>query len=201
MASVFVVLLVLMGIVNVANFVTKDKAADDLLEILAEHGGKFPNQGPSGQGGGQGMGGLDPGQGGSQGMGGLDPEQGGMIPPDQGSSVPPEGGADPNSSYYALPDSDDDEIDYDDLYDFDYLDDLDGEPFEFSGRPGMSEETPYETRFFSVTLSDSGLAFDDQADRGELRKAEALYNRRGSRAQDAARCDRVLHGSRGDDER
>jgi len=113
MASVFIVLLVLMGIVNVANYVTRDRAADDLLEILAEHGGRFPGQGGMG---GQGMPG-GPGQ--------------GMLPPD-------------------------DEIDYDDLYDMDVIDDLDGDPFEFSGRPGMSEETPYETRFFTVTLNDAG---------------------------------------------
>ena len=101
MLAVFLVLFVLIGIANLVNYHLKDENADDLLELLAENGGRFPGQG--------GMGGqwmpADPGQGA--------PGQDGMMPPD-------------------------------------------GDPFDFNGRPGMSEETPYETRFFSVTLSDSG---------------------------------------------
>ncbi|MBR3211552.1 MAG: hypothetical protein IKF70_00450, partial [Firmicutes bacterium] len=57
MLAVFVVLFVLMGVANLANYHLKDRNADELLEILAENGGRFPHQGPGGGQGFPGMGG------------------------------------------------------------------------------------------------------------------------------------------------
>ena len=196
MLAVFIVLFVLMGIVNVANYVSKDRAADDLLEILAEHGGRFPGQNGQGQGawqGGQG-GMMPPGEDPNQGTitPGEDPNQGnGMLPPDAGTLPPglrPAEGAEPVDNQEAEPvdiqeaepgsgvfndadEADGDSTDADDSADDADMDDADGdlpsdelmddlyddaEPFDFGGRPGMSEETPFETRFFTVTLNESG---------------------------------------------
>ena len=89
--AVLLVLIVLMGTLNIANYVVKDRAADAMLEFLAENGGKFP--GPFGNED------MEPkdnhgGEGFHGGPGGLGPE--------------------------------------------------------------MTEETPYETRFFTVDLNEGG---------------------------------------------
>lgn len=44
MGSVILVLLVLMGVVNAANFLKTDQAAGELLQILADNGGDFPDR-------------------------------------------------------------------------------------------------------------------------------------------------------------
>ncbi|MBR3053934.1 MAG: HAMP domain-containing histidine kinase [Firmicutes bacterium] len=126
MLAVFVVLFVLMGVANLANYHLKDKNADELLEILAENGGRFPHQGP---GGGQGF----PGMGGE-----------------------PFDDAD-NDTDDAADDTDDADDAADDASgdaERDPFDDMGG--YDFGRRPGMSEETPFETRFFSVTLNSAG---------------------------------------------
>lgn len=45
MGSVLLVLVVLMGVINVTNYVKMDRGADQVLEVLAENGGTFPDLG------------------------------------------------------------------------------------------------------------------------------------------------------------
>ncbi|MBP3815353.1 MAG: HAMP domain-containing histidine kinase [Firmicutes bacterium] len=95
MIAVFVVLLLLMGIVNLANYIITDKSVDNLLDLLEENGGNFPMFGKHDGG-------------------------------------PP----------------------------MDHKDDMDD--FDGNMKPGMSKETPYETRYFSVTLDqDQNLVYMD----------------------------------------
>ena len=113
--AVALVLFILMGIVNVANFYNKDKAADEILSLLAENDGAFPMMG------------------------------GPWERKDDGPKGEPP-----------------------------------GNQFPF---PGMTQETPYETRFFTVFLGDDGLvktidtgkiAAISSSDAGEMvAKAEA----------------------------
>ena len=42
MASVFIVIVLLIGSINIANFTHTTKKADDLLSMLAENNGRFP---------------------------------------------------------------------------------------------------------------------------------------------------------------
>ncbi len=102
--AVALVLLLLMGIVNGVNFATKDKAASQMLEFLAENGGTFPGR--------------------------------------RGDGVTPDMGEWPDDQIM------DDYWDQGDLWD----DFIGGEPWK--KRPGMTEETPYETRFFTVDLKE-----------------------------------------------
>lgn len=95
MIAVFVVLLLLMGIVNLANYIITDKSVDNLLDLLEENGGNFPMFGKH-------------------------------------DGAPP----------------------------MDHKDDIDD--FDGNMKPGMSKETPYETRYFSVTLDqDQNLVYMD----------------------------------------
>lgn len=95
MIAVFVVLLLLMGIVNLANYIITDKSVDNLLDLLEENGGNFPMFGKH-------------------------------------DGAPP----------------------------MDHKDDMDD--FDGNMKPGMSKETPYETRYFSVTLDqDQNLVYMD----------------------------------------
>lgn len=107
MVSVIAVLAVLMGIVNVANYVKQDRSSDQVLQLLADNGGAFPDAGNR------------PG-------GSLSGTQGDTpsLPAD-GTAVPPSGGE--------LPQDD-----------------------NMFGRRGLTAETPYETRFFSVLLGSDG---------------------------------------------
>lgn len=136
MIAVFIALLVLMGIVNVANFVSTNNRIDELLDLLEENGGTFAVFGKEGHGGMPGgQGGMFNGQGGMfDGQGGTTGGQSGM-PDGQGGMFDGQGGT--TDGQGGMPDGgfDDD--------------------FEHEGlRPGMTEETPYETRFFSVALDD-----------------------------------------------
>ena len=89
MLAVALVLFLLMGIVNAANYVSKDRSAAEMLSYLAENGGMFPGEGDPGMGG--------PGM---QGMGGQD----GFRPDGSGGAAP---GTDRNVA--AVTDTDDDE--------------------------------------------------------------------------------------------
>ena len=89
--AVLLVLVILMGALNIANYVVKDRSADAMLEFLAENGGTFP--GPFGKG-------------------------------DMEPKANPDG------------------------------EDFHGGPGGL--KPGMTEETPYETRFFTVDLKEDG---------------------------------------------
>lgn len=89
--AVLLVLILLMGTLNIANYVVKDRAADAMLEFLAENDGAFP--GPFGK-------------------------------DDMEPKANPDG------------------------------EDFHGGPGGL--RPGMTEETPYETRFFTVDLNEDG---------------------------------------------
>ena len=111
MIAVFIVLLILMGIVNTANYISTNNSIDQLLDLLEENGGTFAIfDGPK-----------------HDGKFGNQNEQGGQIKP-----PPIPGGQDDSST----PDNSKDDFKHDGLH------------------PGMTEETPYETRFFSVTLDD-----------------------------------------------
>ena len=112
--AVALVLALLMGIVNIANFISKDKAANEILEILADNNGEFPAWG-----------------GGRDDNGGM--PSGGGGPSDNGGGLPSDGGREG------------------------------GEPFGGPNGgappwmlPGMTEETPYETRFFTVDVKADG---------------------------------------------
>lgn len=91
MGSLIAVLAVLMGAINVVNYVKMDRSSDAVLSLLVQNGGSFPQRGQ------------------------MDAVQ----PPDD--ATPPS-----------------------------------GTRSDFLTRGGFSEETPYETRFFSVTLSSDG---------------------------------------------
>ena len=164
MLAVALVLFLLMGIVNAANYVTKDRSAAEMLSYLAENGGMFPGEGNQGMGG-RGM----------QGMGGQD----GFRPDGSGAAAQ---GTDRNEA--AVTDTDDDEAEeagsdepdddsetggidddigdesednLDDRFD-DGLDDRfddDRKDFRHHGFL-MTEETPFETRFFTVNVDAQG---------------------------------------------
>ena len=163
MLAVALVLFLLMGIVNAANYVSKDRSAAEMLSYLAENGGMFPGEGDQGMGG--------PGM---QGMGGQD----GFRPDGSGTAAQGTG-----RNEAAVPDADDDEAEEadsdepdddsetggidDDIGDEseDNLDDRfdDGLDDRFDGRKDfrhhgllMTEETPFETRFFTVTMDAQG---------------------------------------------
>ncbi len=115
-ASVVLVLVLLMGIINAVNYMDKDRSADEILHYLAENGGDFPwymRHGPE--------------------DGDMPTEAGGYMGEEQF-----DGDGD------RLED-DEDRFEDDDLFDEDMFS---------HGR--MTEETPFETRFFSVTLKDDG---------------------------------------------
>ena len=97
MIAVFIVLLIIMGIVNAANYVSTNNSVDELLDMLEENGGTFAAFGKHDHGAGPG-----------------------------GQMMGPKG-----DNGYA-----DQAVDSDGV------------------RTGMTKETPYETRFFSVTLED-----------------------------------------------
>jgi two-component system sensor histidine kinase CiaH len=111
MGSVILVLVVLMGAVNVANYVRMDSSAEQVLSFLADNGGAFPNI---------------QGRGGKAALAAVD-----------SSSDDSEAGEDSESS--------DDTDDSDDT-----------DESEYYGKRGLSAETPYETRFFSVRLDGNG---------------------------------------------
>ncbi len=47
MSALLVILLVLISVINVSNFIEVTKSADELLTILAENDGNFPDMNPS----------------------------------------------------------------------------------------------------------------------------------------------------------
>ena len=130
MLAVFVVLILLMGIVNAANYVSADQALDRLLGILEENGGTFENFEKHG---------VHPE---NQQPQSEETTTEGEVPHNQGGKKE---GMGPQSGIAGL-------------------------------LPGMSKETPYETRFFSVTLdNDTGeLVSIDTARIAAVSQEEAL---------------------------
>ena len=110
-AAVALVLALLLGGINLLNYMDMNRQADEILYYLAESGGDFPMKDDQGR-------------------------RGGDPPPDE---------------RYSDDDDFDDDYDDDDRFDDDLFDD--DRPFM---PKNMTEETPFETRYFSVTLKDDG---------------------------------------------
>ena len=106
MGSMILVLVVLMGIINAANFMTVDRSFSELLQILADNNGGFPDMGK-------------PSDDQNAGIAGGPNADSDVTEAEVGSSLGAAGSG---------PD----------------------------GHRSISPETPYETRYFSVELSESG---------------------------------------------
>jgi len=133
MGSLILVLAVLMGVVNGANYVKMNRSADEVLQVLADNNGTFPDNGK---------------------------HKDAFVLPDAGN------GAVPSAAGSAASASSDDDDTADVSSDDDTADVSSDDDDELpaavptapamTGRQGFSAETPYETRFFSVTLEDDG---------------------------------------------
>lgn len=110
-AAVFTVLVVLMGIINISNYVSRDRASDEILQVLKENGGKFP-----------------------------DSFKKAMLPPDTASSVRTVPMSTDASSSDTLNISQKDNSD----------------PGNFKDGRKLNPETPFETRYFTVSVDKSG---------------------------------------------
>ena len=130
MLSVVTVLILIMGILNAANYINTDNEAAALLGILSENGGKFP----------------DDFQQNRQLMG----EQRRAEFSDGERPVPPEGEAvsAPEGEKPPLPEGTEGEVPPEPRSDMQLRYD--------KRREFMTAETPFETRFFTVTLDESG---------------------------------------------
>lgn len=120
MCSVTIVLAILMGVVNTVNYLKADRSAAQLLSVLAENGGSFPE--------------LD--RPGAQGMRGDDPD-------DEEDAEEEDS---PDDAEDADPPDDTEEEDSSDAF----RKDREQPPL------GMTKETPYETRYFSVVFDRDG---------------------------------------------
>ena len=142
--AVAIVLTLLMGIINTANYVSKIRSADEILAVLAENDGQFPLQGI--------FAGGHPG--GPMGRPG-DNTAGNNAPGSSGT-----GNSDAGNGVYAIPEGEDPDDYYDDDSDFGDAEDEYRKRFgDFDDddiRAGMSMETPFETRFFTVRLHADG---------------------------------------------
>ncbi|MCR4711822.1 MAG: HAMP domain-containing histidine kinase [Clostridia bacterium] len=158
--AVAIVLTLLMGIINTANYVSKIRSADEILAVLAENDGQFPLQGifAGGNPGGP--------------MGRPGDNTAGNNAPGSGGT----GNSDAGNGVYAIPEGEDPNDYYDDDTDFDEdvaapgqeggFEDAEDAEDEYRKRfgdfddddirAGMSMETPFETRFFTVRLHADG---------------------------------------------
>ena len=127
MLSVTTVLVVIVAVMNIANYINSDTEADQLLRLLSDNGGSF----------GQFSSGEQP----------PEPFQtsGSEEPP-----VKPEGEDPP-----AKPDGEQPPAMTGDMFDRGEYKKYNRNGYAF-GRTILTAETPYETRFFSVTLKDNG---------------------------------------------
>jgi len=128
--SLLAVLIVILGVINIINYRSVVNEADAILDVLGENGGDFPG-GKKGVGKHGGMQGTPPGDG--------QIKDGEMLPAENMSGSedqePPE-----------------------DFDDFGAPDDfgMGNDDFRWDKMKGMSEETPYETRFFTVSVDPEG---------------------------------------------
>ena len=122
MVSVLAVLVIIVGVMNVANYINSDTEADMLLSLLADNGGSFTRDEST--------------------MPDL-PDSSGQTPPDKpdGDDQPPR-----------------DKPDEDDRQNPAFSDrGMQNDPRKrFGNRGVITAETPYETRYFTVTLKDNG---------------------------------------------
>ena len=157
MIAVFIVLLLLMSIVNIVNYVSTNKSIDEILDLLEKNGGTFSVFGGpfdnkddnplEGQAGGQYDGqvsgqasGQVGGQAGGQADGQYDGQVGDQVSGQAGGQVSGQGGGGKHDGYGKF--------------------NADG-----NLKPGMRKETPFETRFFSVVLDESGQFVSSNTDR------------------------------------
>ncbi|MBQ6582917.1 MAG: HAMP domain-containing histidine kinase [Mogibacterium sp.] len=126
--SVLLVLVVLVGAINVLNYQDVVKESDSVLEMLADYGGNFPQQ-------------YRPQMSGKPGAGGPGAMHGDM-----------DGDLDDD-----FDDDFDDDSD-DDGFKDEYIDDLFEDIREHRNQNHVSQETPFESRYFTVTLSEDGSA-------------------------------------------
>lgn len=151
--SMLSLILVLGIIVSAANWFNYRKIvtdADHILEVLAENDGSFPElkedtwHQPGEEG-------FQPGEGNA--LGDRDPSDGGTLPDDSSPSTgetPPEGGPPPAAASPAT-----------ETTAFSAESQPDTRNFGGRGRwRDLSEETPFESRFFSVLLQDDGTVDD-----------------------------------------
>ena len=134
MLSVVLVLFVIMGAINILNYRNVVQESDAILTVLAENGGSFPGMGQGGPG-----------------------MQDGSLPPD---GLPDDAGGAADETIETAegtlgerPELPPDGFDREDREDFSEL-------FPAFGMRGISEETPFESRWFSVTMSADGEASD-----------------------------------------
>lgn len=133
MLSVTLVLVVLMTVLNVMNYARVDQEAEELLSFLAENGGRFPegNGGPAGEDDGEPSGEMGSAEGADSGEMAVT----GEISPD--GAVSEAGRAEASGEMDAARGAERKEP-----------------------RRGFTQETPYETRYFSVTLSGDGAVLE-----------------------------------------
>jgi signal transduction histidine kinase len=128
MGSVILVLVVLMGVINTANFVKMNQSADEMLQILSENNGSYP----------------------------------GEDQPKENPDVPGDGPADNPADDAAGNPADDSVNDTADDAADGLAEEDPGSGPDKSTDPGnsrhrdLSPETPYEIRYFSVELNQSG---------------------------------------------
>ena len=143
MLSVALVLFLIIGAINVLNYRNVVRDADTILDILQENGGRFPGAGPAGQA-------APP-----PGMQTLSPDD--FI----SAGVPAETSADetnkpalPNLHEGQTPEGTE-ESDNTWARELEAWNNTEGSR-PFGRRGNLSEETPFESRYFSVTLDEDG---------------------------------------------
>lgn len=136
MGSVMLVLVVLMGVVNTANFIKMDQSADEMLQILSENNGSYPGE--------------------------DQPREDSGAPGDNPAENPADHAEDGTASNLAENPADDAADDAASNAADDAAAEDPGSGPDKSTDPGSSRhrdfspETPYEIRYFSVELDPSG---------------------------------------------
>ena len=153
MLSVALVLFLIIGAINVLNYRNVVRDADTILDILQENGGRFPGAGPTGQGAPPpGMQDLSPADFISAGISSKTSAETDRSSRDNAADDSSEPIQSENPSSQAENTEDFDNTWARELEAWNNEDG--GHPF---GRRGnLSEETPFESRYFSVTLNEDG---------------------------------------------
>ena len=153
MLSVTLVLAVLMTVLNVMNYARVDQEAEELLSFLAENGGRFPaeNGGPAGEASGEPSGEMGAAE---EGASGEMEVTGEISPKDE---MPVAGREEASGEMGGGPQGE-----------------------RKVPRRGFTVETPYQTRYFSVTLSMAGTVLESdtaQIAAVTAKEAEAIAQR------------------------
>ena len=170
MLSVVTVLILIMGILNAANYINTDNEAAALLSILAENSGTFPDDLRLNQQDRE----RQPGN--TEGTPPAPPDGEAPTPPDGDPPERPEGETAASGERPPMPENTGGSR-------------PDMKPDSFmrdKRRDYFTEETPFETRFFTVTLDESGevtasdvqmIAAVSEEEAGEMARALYIYGK------------------------